>query len=205
MRNVFLLPFIGVFVVAATAKADDDAIVAKLRDAFRNTVVQLREAQNQVATLQATQTANEQKIKELTARIDSLNKQAVADRNTSANMIADLNAKIAAQLAANQALQAANEKWKHGYNQLTSFAQKLDVEKAKLSDKSIKLQRQVDDQQIKNIQMYKVGMEILDRYRKFGLGDALLAREPFVGTTKIKFQNLVQNYSDKLADQRIKP
>jgi hypothetical protein len=45
----------------------------------------------------------------------------------------------------------------------------------------------------------------LDRYEKFGLGDALTAREPFVGLTKVKFQNLVQDYQDKLSDQKVKP
>jgi len=73
-------------------------------------MVQLRDAQNQVATLQATQTMNEQKIKELTAKADALTKQAVADRNTSTNMIAELNTKLAEQTTVNQGLQAAIDK-----------------------------------------------------------------------------------------------
>jgi hypothetical protein len=50
--------------------------------------------------------------------------------------------------------------------------------------------------------MYQAGMEILDRYEKFGLGDAILAREPFTATQRVKFQNLVQDLSDKLTDAR---
>jgi hypothetical protein len=46
-------------------------------------------------------------------------------------------------------------------------------------------------------------MEILDRYEKFGLGDAILAREPFTAAKRVKFQNLVQDLSDKLTDARI--
>jgi hypothetical protein len=49
-----------------------------------------------------------------------------------------------------------------------------------------------------------LGKEILERYEKFGLGTALTAREPFVGTTRVRLQNLVQEYSDKLSEQRIK-
>lgn len=51
--------------------------------------------------------------------------------------------------------------------------------------------------------MYQVGVEILNRYENFGLGDALLAREPFVGTTRVKFQNLIQQDQDQLTDSRI--
>ena len=47
--------------------------------------------------------------------------------------------------------------------------------------------------------------QALSRYEKFGLGTALTSREPFVGTTRVKFENLVQDYSDQLADQKIKP
>ena len=67
------------------------------------------------------------------------------------------------------------------------------------------LQRRIDDQQMKNAEMYKIAKEILSRYEKFGLGTALTAREPFVGTTKVKLQTLVQDFADKLADQRLKP
>jgi hypothetical protein len=45
---------------------------------------------------------------------------------------------------------------------------------------------------------------VLDRYAKFSLGTAIAAREPFVGITKIRFENLVQEYQTKLSDQTIR-
>ena len=65
------------------------------------------------------------------------------------------------------------------------------------------LERKVEDQHLKNIQMYQIAIEVLDRYRKHGLGDAIVAREPFVGVSRAKLQTLVQDYGDKLLDQRI--
>ena len=65
------------------------------------------------------------------------------------------------------------------------------------------LPRKGDDQQRKNRAMYQLGLEILKRYEHFGLGDAITAREPFVGTTRVKFENLIQDYGDKLAAQKI--
>lgn len=203
-----LLPTILVILLgslSAVRAAEEATVESKLRDGLRNVMVQLRDAQNQVATLQATQATNEQKIKELTAKADALAKQAVADRNTSTNMLAEVNTKLAEQTTVNQGLQAAIEKWKRSYAELTAFTQKKEIERAKLADRVIKLDRQVQDQQFKNIAMYKLGVEILDRYEKFGLGEAVLAREPFVGATRVKFQNLIQDSQDKLVDQRIKP
>jgi hypothetical protein len=51
--------------------------------------------------------------------------------------------------------------------------------------------------------MHKIGMGILDRYEKFGLGDAILAREPFTAVQRVKFQNLIQDFSEELSDARI--
>ena len=53
--------------------------------------------------------------------------------------------------------------------------------------------------------MFKVANEILVRYERFGLGDALTAREPFTGITRVKLQSLFEDYQDKLTDQKIKP
>ena len=187
-------------------RAEEDAgLEAKLREALRDTMLKLRDAQGQVAAAQAAQIAAEEKIKALTTKNDALAKDLLSERNTSANMIAELNTKLAERGTVITSLQATVLKWKTSYSEITAFAAKKESERAKLEAKSLKLERQVASQQVKNLEMFKAGMETLDRYEKFGLGDALLAREPFVGTTKIKFQNLVQDFADKLTDARIKP
>jgi hypothetical protein len=58
---------------------------------------------------------------------------------------------------------------------------------------------------MRNAEMYRLANEVLDRYAQFGLGTAISAREPFVGISKVKFQNLVQDYQNKLTDQTIRP
>lgn len=187
------------------AAGEEESVETKLREVLRNTMLQLRDAQGQIATLQATQVANDMKVKDLESKIDALNKQAIADRNTSANMIAELNTRLEEQKTVNTGLQAAIEKWKRSYAEVTALAQKKESERAKFEMKSIKLERQVQDQRDRNLKMYLAGIEILDRYEKFSLGDAVLAREPFIGSTRVKFQTLVQDFQDKLTDQRIQP
>lgn len=194
-------------IIAAPLRAADEenGVEVKLREALRDTMLKLRDSQGQVATAQAAQIAAEEKIKELTTKNESLGKELMAERNTSANMIAELSTKIEERGTVITSLQAMLVKWKKSYSELTAFASKKESERAKLEAKSLKLERQVANQQVKNLEMYKAGMETLERYEKFGLGDALIAREPFIGTTKVKFQNLIQDLADKLTDARVKP
>jgi hypothetical protein len=67
------------------------------------------------------------------------------------------------------------------------------------------LKNRGDDLRRRNNELFKLGNEILSRYEHFGLGTALTAREPFTGITKVKLQSLVQDYQDKLAEQKVKP
>lgn len=185
------------------AAEEGDPVVAKLREALRNTMLQMRDVQGQLANAQAAQIASDAKVKELTAQNEKLTKQMIEDKNASTNTIAELNTRLEEQGVVIQKLNATVDQWKRGYNEATALAQKKEAERAKAAAQIIKLDRIVADQQIKNVQMYKVGTEILDRYEKFGLGEAILAREPFVGMTRAKFQTLMQDYQDKLVDQRI--
>ena len=183
--------------------AEENGIETKLREALRDTMLKLRDAQGQVAAAQAAQIAAEEKIKGLTAKNESLTKELFAERTTSTNMIAELNTKLTERGTVITSLQAKLEKWKKSYSELTAFAAHKEAERAKFEGKSIKLERQVASQKVKNLEMYQAGMDTLKRYEKFGLGDALLAREPFIGTTKVKFENLIQDQADKLTDARI--
>jgi len=194
-----------VLAVPLRAADEENAVETKLREALRDTMLKLRDSQGQVATAQAAQIAAEEKIKDLTAKNEKLGKDLMAERNTSANMIAELNTKLDERGTVITSLQSMLQKWKKSYSELTTFASKKESERAKLEAKSLKLERQVANQQVKNLEMYKAGMETLERYEKFGLGDALIAREPFIGTTKVKFQNLIQDLADKLTDARVKP
>ncbi|MEO6054693.1 MAG: phage major capsid protein [Chthoniobacterales bacterium] len=193
--------------VLGTLKASDQLSPAeqKLRDGLKNTMLQLRDAQTQVSTLQATQAENEQKIQDLTAQLDKLTKQSTADKQVSEKTITELHTRVYDQELNIAKFKEALEKWKKSYNEAAELARNKEAQRAKVANDLILLQRRFDDARTKNNEMFKLGNEILTRYERFGLGDAVTAREPFIGTTRIKFQNLVQDYQDKLTDQKIKP
>jgi hypothetical protein len=177
----------------------------RLRGMLRSTMLQLRDAQNQVATLQSAQAESDKEKKALSDRVDELTKQAAADKDAATKTIADLNAKVTDQSTLVTQLKDALDKWKEAYNKAVEVANTKEAQRAKFESQAILLQRRVENDETKNLALYKLGKEVLDRYEKFGLGTAITAREPFVGITKVKLENLVQDYSDKLLDQTIKP
>ena len=186
-----------------TLRAAEEDPTAKFREALKDTMLKLRAAQTDLANAQAAQYAAEAKATELAAKNESLTKDLANERNTSTNLVADLNKKIADRDNSIIELNASLAKWKKSYGEVAKLASKREGQRATLDTKRIELERKVQEEQAKNIEMYQAGMEILDRYEKFGLGDAILAREPFTAAQRVKFQNLVQDLSDKLTDARI--
>jgi len=201
IKTYALLAAAAVLFAPALRAADEDP-TAKFRDALKDSMLKLRAAQGEVATAQAAQYAAEAKVTELTTKSDALTKELANERNTSTNMIAELNKKLADRDGSIVELNAALAKWKKSYGEVAKLASKREGQRAQLDTKRIEVERKLEEQQNKNIEMYQAGMEILDRYEKFGLGDAILAREPFTAAQRVKFQNLVQDLADKLADAR---
>lgn len=182
--------------------AQEDSVEMRLRDALKNTMLQLRDAQTKVATLQATEMQSQATIADLTTKLDNLTKRAAEDQTVSEKAISDLNARVADRDKEIGGLRVELAKWQQAQTKAAELARNTEAKRSKLEQENILLQRRVEDQHRKNMEMHRIGKEILERYEKFGLGDALLAREPFVGTTKVKFQNLIQDYTDELSDQR---
>lgn len=182
--------------------AEEDP-TAKFREALKNTMLKLRDTQGQLANAQAATIAAESKVEDLTSKNKELTKDLVSERNAASTQISDLNKKISVRDDSISELQVSLANWKKSYEDVTKLAAQRENQRAIFEAKSIKLERQVEDQQFRNIQMHKIGMGILDRYEKFGLGDAILAREPFTAVQRVKFQNLIQDFSEELNDARI--
>ncbi len=75
----------------------------------------------------------------------------------------------------------------------------------KLAGQVADLQSRLADRETKNLALFLIGNEILNRYEEFSLGEALRAKEPFVGKTRTRLENLVQDYQDQLLNSRVQP
>ena len=177
----------------------------RMREALRNTMLQLRTAQNDNATLQTAKSELDRKNKELDAQLKQLTKNIADDKDASDKKIEALNTNLAAQADEIARLKEALAQSQNKLAETTALAQSKETERAKLAADVIVLNRTTADQKTKNAEMFKLGREILLRYEKFGLGDVIGAKEPFVGTARVKLETYVQDFQDKLTDQKIKP
>ena len=199
--SILFLVLIGASPLGAAEKKGVNPAEQKMRETIRNTMVQLRDANAKLATVQAAQAETEEKLKELQGQLEELTKKSSAEKKAANETIDDLKTKLtASELQVNHLTESLG-KWKLGYAKLADYAKATEGKRAELASKIILLDRRIADQQVKNAEMYRLGNEVLDRYAQFGLGTAISAREPFVGITKVKFQNLVQDYQNKLTDQ----
>jgi chromosome segregation ATPase len=245
---LFLVPI----VLGMRGIADDQpsSTETRLREALRNTMLQLNDAQGQVVTLQAAQAQSDQEKAALQAKVDALggqvktltdkaiadqaasdkiiadlkqgnqdlvtemvdtltiqinllNKSGTDDKSTLEKSIADMKSKTPEMTKALDQYGSDIQLWKTGYDQYVQFANQTEAARAKLAVETILLRRLVDDRETKNLDLYATANEILTRYEKFSLGDALSAKEPFVGLTRVKLQELVQDYKDKLLMEKI--
>ncbi len=208
----FLTAFISLVLLSGMAHAADEAPdpSAKLREQLRSVTLQLRTAQTESANAQAAKAAEEQKTAELTAEVVKLKKsneaavkQSSIDKVRLEEEIATLSTRAAAREKRLVEFQEALEKWKAGYQKAAEVARTKEAERATVAAEIIAVKRTIADRERKNIALFNTAMEILERYENYALGKSLAAREPFIGTTRVKVENMVQGYKDKVLDNRI--
>jgi len=203
-----LLPAVLLTTQLHAAEPADPSV--KLREQLRSVLLQLRTAQTETANAQAAAVTAEAKATELTTktstlekRIETLTKEANTAKVSNEQSIATLETKLADREKRVVLLNEALEKWKDGYQKAAAVARTKEEERATLASEIVVLKRTIADRETKNISLFNTANEILDRYQGYALGKALAAREPFVSTTRVKVENQVQGYKDRILDNRI--
>lgn len=197
------------FTTSVQAAEEPDPSV-KMREQLRAVTLQLRTAQTESANAQATAVAADQKSKDLTTKIEELEKrnatllkQTNNDKAAAAGSIEVLEKKVTARDSLLVQYKQAFEKAKLAYQNADGIATAKEGARAKLAAEMVSAKHTIADRERKNIALFNVANEILDRYQSYSLGKALSAREPFIGTTRVKVENLVQGYQDKILENRI--
>ena len=206
-RSLLLFAGLAIALGGANLQAADqpNAAEVKMREALRNTMIQLRTAQNDGAVLQAAKAELEKKSQEMEAKVKLLTQHGEQDREAASKKIEAMEAQMTAQSTAMERLKADLGKSQADYQAATALAKSTEAARKALEEEKIVQVRKTEDKKTKNAEMLKLGREILLRYEKFGLGEALGAKEPFVGTTRVKLESYTQDFQDKLNDQKIKP
>ena len=189
----------------ADLKARIDTLTGQIKTLVDQAAADKAASQTTIANLkQGNQDLVTEMVDTLSIQINLLNKQGTDDKATLDKSIADMTTKNPDLTKALDQYGADIKLWKTGYYQYVDYSAQMEAARNKSMAAAIMLQRLVDDRETKNLALYNTACEILDRYEKYSLGEALLAKEPFTGVTRVKLQEQVQDYKDKVLSEKVK-
>ncbi|MBS0631603.1 MAG: phage major capsid protein [Verrucomicrobia bacterium] len=206
-RHFFLPTLLICSGLALPLRAADPAPSAesRLRDTLRSTMAQLQTAESDRVAAQAAKADLEQKNKDLAEQLKAVLKQEEADKAAADKTHAALKAQLVVEFAEVAKLKEALAESQAAHARAEAALHAAGETGAKLTLDIRAAQSRADDLFRKNQNLYKLGLEILQRYEKFSLGEALAAKEPFVGSRRARLETEAQDYSDKLREQKSTP
>jgi chromosome segregation ATPase len=192
--HAFLIALLLSPSLAAAADSDAD----RLREALRGAIMQQRTLEDQRAALQARLAEADSEKGRLKSEIAAAKAETKQAEKRQREAVEEFNQRIGER---DQTL----EKWKAAYEEAADVARAKDAERAKFEAKAAGLKTSLDGCKAKNAALAKVGRELLDHYEAANFADLALASEPLSGVRRVEIQNLLQDYKDKILDQKVTP
>jgi DNA repair exonuclease SbcCD ATPase subunit len=181
----------------------------RLRNQLRITTTQLQQAQNELATLKAGGGQRHAGAATGPADVEALKRDLEAARAELAN---ERRAREGLRDSARQYQQqgqAVAEKagaqiaqYRSAYDELLRMARGLEAERQRLAGEAATQKTALARCEAKNAQLYAVGQEVLHAYETVDLGTVLSARQPFAARSRVRFEEIAQQYGDKLYEGR---
>ena len=191
------------------ANAADKA--SRERQALRVALEKLRQAEDQRDSLA-------QEKDKLTQELSDLKKQSVGLQHSAASA-KSRNAALQKELEAlKEEHQATREKLQSTVQELADMTRaeadttkrlnqaeaQAKQEKQHLEGVVARRDKAIQVCEDKNLKLYQYDTELIDKYRSKGVFDSLLQAEPVTQIKSVEMENILQEYKDKLSDQRIK-
>ena len=188
---------VAVTVLTSTA-AHSDAESDKLREALRTATAQSRALEDQRAALQAKLTATEQERDRLKKQNEAYRAQVKEAEQAYRQAVKDFNDRLAER-------DETLEKWKSAYGEAATVARTKDAERAKFESEAAALKASNKSCVAKNGQLVKVGNDIVRQFEQMNVMEKLWHHEPVFGLKRVEHQNAVQDFRDKILEQKVNP
>jgi hypothetical protein len=188
-------------IAAPRLAAADAATEARLRDALRSATTQLRTAEDERAKADASATALKKELDAAKAqlvgarRVPAKSAQCVENERKAEELARRLAEQQAAATAAQEQCQAT----------ASQATRSLGEERSRQQAETASAREKLAASEARNQRMYEVGKSIIDWLSRKGFGEALAAREPFLGLKRVELENVAQDYEDKLLEQKARP
>jgi DNA repair exonuclease SbcCD ATPase subunit len=212
-----IIPALVLAALAATAgvthaQQQGQSMEERLRAQLRVTTSQLQQAQNELAALKAGQQPNGAAVSGSAAaapagksELEALKRElAQSQQQLAAERHARGQASAGSEQLRQQA-QATAEKagaqvaqYRGAYDDLLKLARASEAERQRLAAEATTQRTALTQCEAKNAQLYAVGQEILRAYETVDLGSVLASRQPFAAQSRVKFEQIAQQYGDKL-------
>ena len=207
MRRAVIPALMIAISLIAPALADSDT-EAKLREALRTATAQQRALEDERTVLQAKLSVAEKERDALKAQIAGLATQlgnAKKETVEQASAVARLETQVAEQTASIDKVRGVLGQCRTSYQKAMTEGQNLEAARKQLVGELDGQTRRAEACEVKNVQLYKVGSEILNAYADTDFADVVGGREPFLGLKRVELETLVQDYKDKLLDGKVAP
>lgn len=184
----------GLFGIRNASADQQDDVAERLRAALRQATIELRDLEDQNATLLAKQSEAERDHLTLTQKLAADEKE-----------LQGLRDKMQSGQAALQ--QSADElaKLQIAYKNAMGLAQQRDADIKRFSEAQAALRERNRLCEDKNGELYKLGQEVLDLYDNKGFLDVVGADEPVTKLKRVEYESIMQDYQNKLRDNHIVP
>jgi colicin import membrane protein len=208
MKRVFInvVACLGLGGAGLALAQQGQSMEERLRAQLRTVTAQLQEAQNEVAMLKAghaaaatlaspaSTAAPEAGRKELAEVREQLAAQRQARQQEAALL---RQSQATASKAAEQVAQ-----YRNAYDGLLKIARASEAERQRLAGEEKLRQEALALCAAKNVKLYETGQEILTAYENIDLGTLVTTRQPFATRSRVKYEQIAQDYGDKLYEGR---
>ena len=212
---VSLAVLLGVVGILSPAEAADKKS-SREREALRRVQQQLSQVQGQVGAL-------EQEKAKLTEDLSKVQASSKAVESEASRLQGEVKASKRQQLSATKELTLVKEELATAGQRLTETQKTLaettnklaettralqqsDSEKRSLEAVKVRNESDLSSCERKNVALYQLGRSLMARFENKTCGEILAQKDPFTGLKQVETENLLEEYRDKLDDQKwIKP
>ncbi len=199
-----------------SAFAASDKKASREKEAMRRAQMQLQQVQGQIATLEQEKAAlgierdqARKEAKAAQAKLRKLDKRLSEEKAHGEQLAKDLEA-VKQDLAATQTRLADTEtklaETAKNLGQTQQTLARSEADKRQLEGVKARQEREIASCEGKNLQLYQTGRALMTRFEQKTCGEILAQKEPFTGLKRVEVENLLEEYRDKLDEQKlIKP
>lgn len=165
----------------------------------------LRQAQHEKLQLAQEKAEVEGQLKETQDKLDATQKKLKVTKLKSVEQLAKLSQDIDGVTAEKSALAAKLADTEKQLVDTSSKLRQTETDRRSLEVTGVRQRETIALCEGNNAKLYQYGTELLGAYEHKGCGAALLQAEPVTGLKRVEIENLMQDYRDKLDEQKRQP